>query len=225
MSDSDDENYVDSSDTSMSSGSYEDLDIGGNVSVQGYQFEPEYEEGELATMAQAVEDAAGPDVDGRNEDVDGVADEDRTTLNVEEWCKCTHCDIMATHIECMCCHDQDVVAAKFEDPDSGDVLMECITDHQDFVPVCLNRAVIETTMARLHHAYIERRDDNTPTNKCPRHGAYRQMIFWAHGFLGRKVRRVIPSCVVKRIREVFPAADGQYVGFLEANMDDLDQSD
>ena len=34
-----------------------------------------------------------------------------------------------------------------------------------------------------------------------------------HNHLGKGVRRVIPSCVVKRIREEFPSVDGNYTGF------------
>lgn len=36
---------------------------------------------------------------------------------------------------------------------------------------------------------------------------------WCWGYLGRKIRVVIPSCVVLRIRQEFPDAGGSYVGF------------
>ena len=48
--------------------------------------------------------------------------------------------------------------------------------------------------------------------------AYRQFTWWAHGTLGKRRRRVIPSCVVKAIRAQFPEEDGLYVGFQEANL-------
>lgn len=43
-----------------------------------------------------------------------------------------------------------------------------------------------------------------------RWAAYRQFTWWIHGYLGRRVRRVIPACAVSKIRKTFPAPDGQY---------------
>ena len=50
-----------------------------------------------------------------------------------------------------------------------------------------------------------------------RYASYRQFTWWVHNRIGKGVRRVIPSCVVKLIREVFPSPDGQYVGFQSGN--------
>lgn len=49
-----------------------------------------------------------------------------------------------------------------------------------------------------------------------RYAAYRQFTWWMHGWLGRKVRRIIPSCSVKKIRSVYPEANGLYTGFKTA---------
>lgn len=46
-----------------------------------------------------------------------------------------------------------------------------------------------------------------------RYLAYRSFVSWCWGFLGRRVRVVLPACVVLRIRAEFPDAQGQYVGF------------
>ena len=51
-----------------------------------------------------------------------------------------------------------------------------------------------------------------------RHQAYRRFTYWLHNKLGKHVRRVIPSCVVWKIREEFPSEDGNYIGFLEAEV-------
>ena len=49
-------------------------------------------------------------------------------------------------------------------------------------------------------------------SRC-RYLAYRSFVSWCWGYLGRKIRVVIPSCVVQHVRGEFPDAEGQYVGF------------
>lgn len=46
-----------------------------------------------------------------------------------------------------------------------------------------------------------------------RKAAYRQFILWKYGKLGKGNRRVCPSCVVRLVRQTYPALDGQYMGF------------
>ena len=36
--------------------------------------------------------------------------------------------------------------------------------------------------------------------------AYQQMTSWCWGWLGKKVRVVLPSCAVAKIRETFPSS-------------------
>ena len=48
-----------------------------------------------------------------------------------------------------------------------------------------------------------------------RYAAYRQLCWWIHTRLGKGLRRIIPACVVKKIREEYPSADGSYTGFQE----------
>lgn len=46
-----------------------------------------------------------------------------------------------------------------------------------------------------------------------RYCAHRNFVSWCWGYLGQKVRVVLPSCVVLRIRQEFPDNEGQYTGF------------
>ena len=46
-----------------------------------------------------------------------------------------------------------------------------------------------------------------------RYAAYRQFTWWVHGHLGRKIRGVIPSCAVKKIRL-------SHTGYLEGDDDE-----
>ena len=58
------------------------------------------------------------------------------------------------------------------------------------------------------------------SNRSLRLVAYRQFSWFAHGFLGKGRRRVIPSCVVHEIQRQYPEADeGAYHGFEEAGND------
>ena len=52
-----------------------------------------------------------------------------------------------------------------------------------------------------------------------RYIAYRQLVRWCWGYLGRKVRVALPSCAVNKIRQRFPADFGtSYTGLKPPNL-------
>lgn len=53
----------------------------------------------------------------------------------------------------------------------------------------------------------------SPHSRQFRYTAYRQVVRWAHGFLGREIRKAITACIVAAIRRQFPEEGGTYRGF------------
>ena len=91
--------------------------------------------------------------------------------------------------------------------------LDCITDHEDFVTVCLNTAVLRTTLSMLNNL---RGENLTYDNISFRYAAYGQFTWWIHNRLGKGVRRVIPSCAIWAIRDQYPDQNDTYVPFREA---------
>ena len=92
----------------------------------------------------------------------------------------------------------------------------CITLSPSFPIVVLHQEVLETALTFVHDVRARGPLPNPIPNKTYRLAAYRQFTYWVHGHLGKHVRRVVPACVITKIRDRFPEPDGRYVGFLEA---------
>ena len=111
------------------------------------------------------------------------------------WCVCGNFRPMDTPTENVCCRKS-----------------QCVTRHEEFYLLCVNHLVL--TVAILGRADIRAdRIDYSPSNY--RKAAYRQYVYWVHGYLGRGNRRVIPSCVVLALRRWFPSPTGVYMSFRE----------
>ena len=76
--------------------------------------------------------------------------------------------------------------------------------------VCLERVVLETNLATISR-YIGETFEFENTNY--RFSAYTQYISWIYVRLGKRIRQVIPSCVVWAIQKKYPSDDGEYVPF------------
>lgn len=112
------------------------------------------------------------------------------------WCKCQLCTPMPTEVENKCCSRGVAV---------------CVSMSEAFRDICLNAHVLGVHM-RVREDELALEEDRTNANY--RHYAYRSYIYWKFGRIGRGNRIVIPACLVRRIRERFPSANGQYRGFI-----------
>ena len=91
---------------------------------------------------------------------------------------------------------------------------QCITEREDFAAVCLNGAVLRTTLSMLNNL---RGENLSYENNALRYAAYRQFTWWVHNRLGKGVRRVIPSCAIWAIRDKYPQENNLYESFRESS--------
>ena len=129
---------------------------------------------------------------------------DRTALRVEDWCRCGVCVEMMSSEEYICCTER-----KQTSPTN----CECITDYEVFRDVCLNPDVLRTIRPFVAEV-VSKEDVASWNNRTKRFVAYRAFVSFFFGTVGKGKRTVLPSCVVRRIREEFPSVE--YVGFQQA---------
>lgn len=130
-----------------------------------------------------------------------------------EWCDCQNCKKETREIDCLCCQEVAALNLKFDNSS-----IACILDSQEFSTLCLNEYVLKNVLTGLH---VSRGDylENECTNRSLRYAAYKQFIWWIFKSLGKGNRRVIPSCVIWKIRDTFPECDGQYTLYFNGHKD------
>ncbi|KAM7302003.1 putative serine carboxypeptidase CPVL [Ixodes scapularis] len=116
------------------------------------------------------------------------------------WCDCGRCTAMPTTRECFCCRELPQAVRKQP--------AECITVHTDFFKLCLDVAVLAVAYCEVREKGLEHSHE---LHEKYRFVAYRQFTRWMWGRLGAGNRRVLPACVVEKIRKTFPSQ--QYTGF------------
>ncbi|KAL7388664.1 hypothetical protein ABVT39_018700 [Epinephelus coioides] len=189
--------------------------------IQPFQFEPE---------RHASEEDNTENIQEEHED---VVDEQRHEVRVGQnsWCQCGNCISMTTERESMCYQELQFLSAAVQVKHTEMMLtsliivedIPCITAHDNFGTVCLNRDVLWAALVSLHDresAGLPNR--NRVTNRSCRCAAYHQFTWWMHGWLGKRICRVIPSCAVAKIRNVYPEPSGIYTGFQEVDIDKIE---
>ena len=119
--------------------------------------------------------------------------------------------------ECVCCQEVEKVKEKLDLQAVEGNEPTCITLHPGFAAVCLNIYVLQTAWYQYRQQYGTKAYEG-PEHKKNRHIAYRQLVRWCWGVLGKEIRVVLPSCAVSCIRAHFPPPgpedDHVYVGYL-----------
>ncbi|XP_064638314.1 uncharacterized protein LOC135494328 [Lineus longissimus] len=208
----------------FSDSSSEDAEIAASVQqtnggIQPYRFEPtlrriegeEHLDTENATATGTHEDEEEDPGDDDNPFTHAIDFEARLTIHVSEWCTCDRCVTMTTPVMNLCCQELEALEGKIYADD-----LDSITLHCDFELVVLKKPILRTALVAMKD--VKRASLVEPiTERAYRLAAYRQFTWWIHERLGKKVRKVIPSCVVQLIRETFQDPNGQYTGFREAD--------
>ena len=137
-------------------------------------------------------------------------------------CTCDNCQIMDRREECICCQEiEEVLNTNLNAVFEGDIseTPTCITQHPGFLAVCTNKWVLRTAWFQYKQQYQDSYEG--PEHKQLRHIAYRQLVRWCWGTLGREMRVVLPSCAVLCIRQHFPPPgleeDFEFQGFQYAD--------
>lgn len=121
--------------------------------------------------------------------------------------------------ECLCCHEVEQTVNKndevFERVQPAE-RYQCITDNPGFRTVCLDIWVLQAAWLQYKQQYGNTAYEG-PEHKIYRHTAYRQLVRWCWGVVGKDIRVVLPSCAVSCIRAHFPPPgdedDFEFVGF------------
>ncbi|XP_078328602.1 P2X purinoceptor 7-like isoform X2 [Crassostrea virginica] len=174
-----------------------EIDINLKLNVQTYQYEPVKRQ-ELSQNTRDDESDSESSHDS-NEPAD-VSDEDLPSDM--HWCSCETCVIMPTARECKCCHFYAAIEPRLKETE-----VNCITNHEGFIANCLNRWVLETSF----YEYLQENGPLEENERVHKHLAYRRFVRWIWHCLGKNNRKILPSCVVNKIRTAFPSQ--QYCGF------------
>ena len=126
-------------------------------------------------------------------------------------------------IECLCCKECETTGINLADSIhifGRNEYFSCITDHQGFQSICLDPFVLQVAWLSYEQHYEDAYEG--PLHKKYKHIAYRQYVRWIHGYVGKQIRVVLPSCAVSCIRAHFPSpGDEEHFNFVGFKYPDL----
>ena len=96
--------------------------------------------------------------------------------------------------------------------------VKCITEAEEFRTLCINKVVLDNVLTGLHDSrgdYLEK----ITSNRSYHYAAYKQFIWWVYKRLGKGNRRLIPSCALWVIRNMYPELDNNYTLYNEGEKD------
>ena len=134
-------------------------------------------------------------------------------VGILDSCKCQKCVEKKREIDCLCCQEVAALNSKFNNCDT-----DCITESPEFTTLCLNESVLKNVLTGLHISRGDYLEDQC-SNHSLRYAAYKEFVWWIFESLGKGNRRVIPSCVIWKIRNTYPEHDGQYTLYSDGHKD------
>ena len=117
------------------------VEMAESAEVKPYQFEPTA----AASYSDDESDSDESDTDIREQ----ASFTER--LGSMDWCSCAKCVSMPRGIECQCCREMESVEERLMEQENT----ECITCHDQFPIVCLNKDVLYTALVMINR---ERRE-------------------------------------------------------------------
>ena len=178
--------------------------------IQPYMYEPKPGEDVESDGSYSSTSSSGDDVDKEFKQTNSWR------LTSLEWCKCGHCEVIMRTIESFCCCEEAVEYDEYDERLSSaqEQGFTCITFLPSFVQNMLSADMLEVDVALyLEENYPLNDEDLARIHKLYRLASYRRCSRWIFHILGKKNRRVFPSCIYTCIRKKFPLPDGLYTHF------------
>ena len=203
---------VSSDENSTSSDVENDIleDLGDKIKfLKPYQFEPEKEAITSVADTDKSEEECSEESDEKCHSHSAIKERVENTTR-GKW---FNSKVEKREIDCMCCLEVTALNEKFDK-----FLVKSVTEAEKFQILCINKAVLENVLTGLHDSRGDYLEKNT-TNRSYRYAAYRQFTWWVYKRLGKGNRRVIQSCALWAIRNIYPELDNNYVLYSEGEKD------